>query len=216
MFTPILEDDTNSSTTIDADEHPTQLYVAGLRPVDANEVELAELLHTLFADMAFATVDNFDKIADAARAVDEFYRDPNGTLVVGTAGETRMSLLWPVAQPTPQVPPPTRLIGDGSGAYLVRSGDVIPLSGISARRHGFGWGYTGTGPVSLYMALVFAAAGEVAEIPPMELNDDPRSLYGWIMQQRHEDSLVVPWPEIVERVAADKPIRDAGRRRRGR
>ncbi|QSB14189.1 hypothetical protein JQS43_22150 [Natronosporangium hydrolyticum] len=61
------------------------------------------------------------------------------------------------------------------------------------------------------MALVDAAEGEVPPIPPAALNDDPRSMFGWMRRQPGPE-VRWEWPAVMQRVAEDKPLRDAAAR----
>ncbi|QSB14606.1 hypothetical protein JQS43_24575 [Natronosporangium hydrolyticum] len=71
------------------------------------------------------------------------------------------------------------------------------------------WGDGGTtGAVNFYLALVYAVAGEIPPIPPPAVGDDPRSMFGWLRRQQGAE-VGWEWPVVVQRVAEDKPLREA-------
>lgn len=211
-FLPAFEG-TNSSRALSVPHGPATLaYLNDLKPVDASEVKLFELLHTLFAFAPMMTADQYEPaVAKTLREVETLFRDPAGTLVA-RCRDSEHWLLWPLARPAPPSDQINAVLADEGGAYLSTAAGVIPLSATSIHRCGFGWGYSGTGPVNLYKALVYAVYAERAPIPMTRFNDDPRSMYGWIVRLPEHQPVEVPWSEIVRRADADRPLRDTAER----
>jgi hypothetical protein len=209
MFSPTLQDGRNTSYSMDVDNSVVRAYLDSLRLVDLSEIPLLELLHTLFKNMAVTTADALDECIDVAKSDSEYYRDAAGTLVVRDekAFRDRLTLLWPVGRSVDNPTVATVVRGGGDGVFVETSDDVVPLAAAAVDRCGFSWGYSGTGPINLYLALVYAVDGTQAPItrPPDE--DDPRSLYGWLTGRDREAELHIPWPDLVRRVHDDLPLR---------
>jgi hypothetical protein len=196
---------------LDVDNSVVVAYLRSLRRVDGSEVGLLELLHTLVSNTAVATADTLNVFIAATESVTECYRDAAGTLVVRheEACGDRLTLLWPVGRSVDNPTEATVVRGGGDEVFVEASGagDVVPLAAAAVDRHEYSWGHNGTGPINLYMALVYAVDGTQAPItlPPDE--DDPRSLYGWLTRQDREAELHIPWPDLVRRVHDDLPLR---------
>lgn len=208
MFSPSLRDGNNTSHSMDVNNSVVSSYLHSLRPVDLSEIPLLELLHTLFKNTAVATADALDQYIDAAKRVTEYYRDAAGTLVVRheEAFRDRLTLLWPVARPVDN-PTAATVVRGGGGVFVETSGAVVPLAAAAGDRYGYSWGYRGTGPINLYLALVYAVDGTQAPITLPPEDDDPRSLYGWLRGQDRDAELHIPWPDVVRRVRDDLPLR---------
>lgn len=75
--------------------------------------------------------------------------------------------------------------GSGTDVFVVNSGigGIMPLAAVATDSCGYGWGYSGTGPLNLYRALVYAVSQEVAPVIPYQLYELPQSLVGWITRQ---------------------------------
>jgi hypothetical protein len=211
MFSPTLHHGTNTSHSIEINNPTVGVYLNSLQPVNLSEVGLLELLHTLFNNTADATADTLDQYIDEAKGVTAYYRDAAGSLVVrhDIGYRDRLSLLWPVAQPVDNPTEATIVRGDGDEVFIEASAanGMVPLAAAVADRHNYSWGYKGKGPINLYMALVYAIDAEEPPLPPPELNEDPRSLYGWLTRQDRHAELRLSWPELVRRVSDDRPLR---------
>jgi len=213
MFNPTLHLGANTNHLIEVNNSVATAYLHNLRPVRLSEVGLLELLHTLFKNTAFATADALHSYVEEVKDATGYYRDAAGTLVVPheNAHHDRLSLLWPVARPVDNPTKVTTVHGSGNEVFVEASGvgGILPLAAATADRYNYSWGYTGTGPLNLYMALVYAVDAEEPPIPPPALHEHPRSLYGWLTNQDQNAELRLPWPELVRRVHDDRPIRAA-------
>jgi hypothetical protein len=209
MFSPTLQDGHNTSYSMDVNNSVVRAYLDSLRLVDLSEIPLLELLHTLFTNMAVTTADTLDQCIDVAKSDSEYYRDAAGTLVVRhkKAFGDRLTLLWPVGRSVDNPTEATVVRGGGDEVFVEASGagDVVPLAAAAVDRHQYSWGYKGTGPINLYMALVYAVDGTQAPIPLSP--DEERSLYGWLTRRDREAELHIPWPDLVRRVHDDLPLR---------
>jgi hypothetical protein len=212
VFTPPTVSRHNSSRTLTLDNGYAAAYASGLVPVDAEQVDLLELLHTLQPTLPGATAADFIGLGTVHNGISGLFRDPAGTLVVRHEqhGQDAVSLLWPVGR---------RLAGAGDGtvvhvadrAAFVEAAGVdglvpLPLAIINPATV-FGWGYSGAGPHLLYQALVHAVDGSVAPATDGRFLNEPGSFYGWLTRQ-DKAGFTIGWPELLERVDADWPLRE--------
>lgn len=219
MFDPAIYSDGSSQRLIDVDNPVARAYFEGLRPVDASEVGLMELLYTLYHDAKEMRAAVLGRLVEYIDESSGFYRDAADNLIVRhTVVQSKLSLLWPVRQLVIDPTEATIIHGSGTAAYVLNSGvdGIVPLAAVATDSCGYGWGRTGTGPLNLYRALVYAVSQEVAPIIPYQLYEHPQSLVGWITRQPQNNDFLVTWPEIVRLVNADAPVREAVKRAKDR
>ncbi|TQS44348.1 hypothetical protein [Cryptosporangium phraense] len=211
MFIPTLDGSRNAGHTLELDSRITRDYFGALAPVDIGDIDLAEAIHTLNSDAARFTVGRLSEFTSEAEQVAGWFRDAAGTLVAHKQrayGADQIRLLWPVLRSDERATHATAIEG-GDGWPFLRygSGPILPLAAVSVDRATFGWGYSGSGPINLYKALVYAVTGEVVDVHGPELNKLPNSLYGWITRLPNRSAFLLPWRDLVDKVRADEPIR---------
>ena len=213
MFNPTLHLGANTNHLIEVNNSVAAAYLHSLREVHLSDVSLLELFHTLFKNTAVVTAEALDQYVEEVNDAVGYYRDAAGTLVVrhNNGHRDRLSLLWPVARPVDNPTKTTTIRGSGNEVFVGASGvgEIVPLAAATADRYPYSWGYTGTGPLNLYMALVYAVEAKEPPIPPPPLHEHPRSLYGWLTNQDQNAELRLRWSELVRRVDDDRPIRAA-------